>query len=151
MSEQVRVSGRRVVFAIFGFGVVMTALVGVYWEFYTRPFRDLQVAISEELPRSSPVVIGGKHKSHKNEFEKTLRIVIRIPTDDFDPEDASSPRDERVLQVVRIAAANNALDGYEALEVRLIKRIPEAETPSYSVTRSVSEWQEMLEANGAGA
>ena len=53
-----RISGRKVVALMLGFGVVMVAALWLYWELHTRPFRPLQTAIAAEFPDSRPGVIG---------------------------------------------------------------------------------------------
>lgn len=118
--------GRTVVLGMIGFGVLMVLTMWLYWEMYTRPFRPLQAAINAEFPGSSPRVIGGRHKSHKEGSPTLLRIVIRV---DFDPETA----DEAVLQehidrLHDLAEQHLDLSPYEMLEIHLIHRVPEEET-----------------------
>jgi hypothetical protein len=118
--------GRTVVLGMLAFGVVMVFAMWLYWEMYTRPFRPLQNAIHAEFPGSSPRVVGGRHKSHKDGSLPLLRIVIRV---DFDPETA----DEETLQqhvdrLHALAAQHLDLSPYEMLEVHLIQRVPEEET-----------------------
>jgi hypothetical protein len=120
------VRGRHVVLGMLGFGVLMVFSLWLYWEMYTRPFRPLQTAINAEFPGSSPRVVGGRHKSHRDGSPPLLRIIIRV---DFDPKTA----DEQVLQqhVNRLhALAEQHLDlsPYEVLEIHLIQRVPEQET-----------------------
>ncbi len=131
------VSGRAVVLGMFAFGVVMTGALWGYWEFYTRPFRPLQYAINEAFPDSSPRVIGGEHKSHKQAFPSTLRIVIRV---DFDPANAAEavvkPYTSRLLE---LAAAHADLSAYEQVEIHLVHRVPEAETEQRSFVFPTAE------------
>ncbi len=131
------VSGRAVVLGMFAFGIVMTGALWGYWEFYTRPFRPLQYAINAEFPDSSPRVIGGEHKIHKQEFPSMLRIVIRV---DFDPTDASDavvePYTSRLLA---LAADHVDLSTYEQVEIHLVHRVPEAETQQRSFVFPTAE------------
>ncbi len=111
---------------MFTFGIVMTAAMWLYWEAYTRPFRPLQYAINEAFPGSSPRVIGGEHKIHKDENPSTLRMVIRV---DFDPREASDDAVEPYTsRLMELAAEHVDLTTYEQVEVHLVHRVPEAET-----------------------
>lgn len=118
--------GRSVVLGMLGFGVLMVAAMWLYWEAYTRPFRPLQNAINAEYPGSSPRVIGGRHKSHKEGSPNLLRIVIYV---DFDPETAEqSTLDEYVERLHTLAAEHLDLSGYDQLEIHLAQRLPEEKT-----------------------
>ncbi len=135
------VSGRAVVLGMFAFAIVMTGALWGYWEFYTRPFRPLQYAINAEFPNSSPRVIGGEHKSHKQVFPSTLRLVIRV---DFDPTDAADaviePYTSRLLA---LAAAHVDLSPYEQVEIHLVHRVPEAETQQRSFVFPTAELERL--------
>lgn len=125
-SEPRSLRGRTVVLGMLAFGVLTVFAMWLYWEMYTRPFRPLQTAINAEFPGSSPRVVGGRHKSHKDGSPPLLRVIIGV---DFDPETA----DEDVLQeyVERLRAlAGQHLDlaPYELLEIHLIQRVPEEQT-----------------------
>ena len=131
------IEGRKVVLGMFGFAILMTAALWIYWEAYTRPFRPLQYAINEAFPGSSPRVIGGEHKSHKDENPSTLRIVIRV---DFNPQEAKDaevePYTSRLLELAR---EHVDLSGYEQVEVHLVHRVPEAETVQRKFVFSTAE------------
>ncbi|MCA8997286.1 MAG: hypothetical protein KDA80_09870 [Planctomycetaceae bacterium] len=130
---------------MLSFGVVMVLALWAYWELYTRPFRDLQYAIAARYPDSSPRVIGGRHKSHKEGSVKTLRIVVRIPNEEFDPTDGSSPREERALELYRLAKEYKDVSGYEQVEIHLFQPVPEDDTLFWSAAHSVPEWEELAD------
>ena len=119
------------------FGVVMVAAMGLYWELYTRPFRPLQEAIHAEFPGSSPRVIGGRHKSHKEGSARLLRIVIQV---EFDPNDADAATVDHHVRRLRTLAAQQAdLSGYEEMEIHLVQRVPERKTRTRSFRFSLTE------------
>lgn len=131
------VSGRKVVLAMFAFGIIMTGALWVYWELYTRPFRPLQHAINAAFPESSPRVIGGRHKSHKAGNPKTLRIVIQVA---FDPTTAADELlNDQTSRLLALAAEHLDLTDYEQVEIHLVSRVPEAEPKLRSFTFDTSE------------
>lgn len=139
-----RVSGKSVVAAMFGFALLIILALYGYWDLYTRPFRPLQYALAEAYPGSSPRVVGGQHKSHKPGGKNTLRIVMRVPEGDFDPEADIEKRDARSLEVVDIAATFVDIADYEVLELHLFRPVPEKQPLRWSVSRPVEEWQDLL-------
>lgn len=141
-------TGRWVVLGMFGFGMVMIGALWLYWEMYTRPFRPLQAAIAQKYPGSSPRAIGGRHKSHKEETPPTLRIVVRIPEDEFNLEEDAGEREQRALDLYRIADRHVDLAAYSVVDIRLIQRVPEREWRRWSAAHEVDEWRELLRANG---
>jgi len=139
--------GSWTVIAMFSFGILMVSLLWVYWEAYTRPFRELQNAIAEQYPGSSPRVVGGKHKSHKNITPMTLRIIVRIPIegkDSFHPVDDEPEGDVRALDLVRIGNEHAELNAYEVVEVHLMQIVPESKTRHRKVSHTVDEWEALL-------
>lgn len=118
--------GRTVVLGMIGFGVVMVFSMWLYWEMYTRPFRPLQTAINAEFPGSSPRVVGGRHKSHREGSAPLLRIVVRV---EFDPNTADEPvLQQYVDRLHALAREHLDLSQYEMLEIHLYQRVPEDET-----------------------
>ncbi len=83
------VSGKLVVGLMFAFGLLMIGTLYVYWYFHTGPFRPLQEAIARAIPKSSPRVIGGKHKSHQPGSKNRLRIIVQVAYDPRSEEHAS--------------------------------------------------------------
>ena len=139
-----RVSGKVVVAAMFGFALFIILALYAYWDLYTRPFRPLQYALAQAYPGSSPRVIGGQHKSHKPGGKKTLRIVMRVPEGDFDPESDTQQREARSVDVVSIAAEHVDIAQYEVLELHLFRPVPEKQPLRWSVSRPVEEWEQLL-------
>lgn len=118
--------GRTVVLGMLAFGVLMVFAMWLYWEMYTRPFRPLQNAINAEFPGSSPRVVGGRNKSHRDGSPPLLRIIIGV---DFDPETADEQLLQKHVDRLRVLAGQHLdLAPYELLEIHLIQRVPEAET-----------------------
>jgi hypothetical protein len=132
-----RISGRKVVALMLGFGVVMVATLWLYWELHTRPFRALQNAIAAEFPDSRPGVIGGRHKSHKSGNPQTLRIVIWI---DFDPHADETRAKEYARRLAALAAQHHDLSSYDVLEVRLVQRVGDSDSQMWSESRPIAEW-----------
>lgn len=135
--------GHRVVFGMFGFATLIVVLLFAYWHFYTRPFRDVQVAIAAVYPDSLPQVIGGKHKSHKTDARAELRIVVRVPTDprvDVPASEAMS------LRLVGIAEKHHDLSRYQQVDVILVHRVPEGEPQHWNRSLPVAEWRTLLAA-----
>jgi hypothetical protein len=132
-----RVSGRKIVALMLGFGVVMVAALWLYWELHTRPFRPLQNAIAAEFPDSRPGVIGGRHKSHKSGNPQTLRIVIWI---DFDPHADEERAENYGRRLAALAAEHHDLSNYDALEVRLVQRVGDSDSQMWSESRPIAEW-----------
>lgn len=131
-SEFRSLRGRNVVLGMLAFGIIMVAALWLYWEMYTRPFRPLQNAINAEYPGSSPRVVGGTHKSHKDGSPNLLRIVIRV---DFDPETADEATlQQHVTRLRQLAEEHFDLSPYEQLDIHLIQRVPEEETRQVSFT-----------------
>jgi hypothetical protein len=135
------VSGRKVVAAMFGFGIVMVAALWIYWELYTRPFRRLQTAIAAEFPGSRPGIVGGRHKSHKEGSTQTLRITIWI---EFDPTAETQRAQEYALRLVALAEHHEYLVDYEVLEIRLIQRVGDSDSRMWMDSRPVTEWEGQL-------
>lgn len=130
------ISGRWLVIAMFGFAALLTGAMGLYWHFYTLPFRELQNAIDKEFPDSSPRAIGGREKG-RSEEPMTLRIVVRVPFDPIVYEDRSEEMSRRLFQLAR---EHTDIDEFELFEVHLCQRRPEEETQTWSRQKPVSDW-----------
>ncbi|TWT58167.1 hypothetical protein KOR42_15380 [Thalassoglobus neptunius] len=133
---------------MFGFAFMMIAMLFLYWELYTKPFRSLQYAIAAEFPDSSPKVIGGQHKSHKDISPVLLRVVVYVPDKDFDPTTDDAKSEVRALDLVRLAFENHDVDQYEQIDVVLLQKVPEGARKRWSIARPVDEWRAELEASG---
>jgi hypothetical protein len=136
-----QISGRWLVTAMFGFAIMLTGAMWLYWHFYTLPFRELQNAINAEFPESSPRAIGGREKGRAEE-PMTLRIVVRVGFNPFVYDDRSEEMARRLFQLAREHAE---IDAYELFEVHLCQRQPEEETITWSRQDPVSEWAAEVE------
>lgn len=136
-----RISGRTVVFGMFGFAILIVGALFAYWDLYTRPFRQLQVALAEEFPGSQPQVIGGKHKSHQPGAVNTLRIILRVSESPLADEVRS---EAKAAQVVRLADERQDLSLYQVIEVVLIHIVPEENSDNWKVARPLAEWRERI-------
>ncbi|MBT5019464.1 hypothetical protein OAF98_01150 [Planctomicrobium sp.] len=136
--------GRWTVVAMFGFAALMVSLLFIYWELYTAPFRPLQYAIADAFPESSPRVIGGQHKSHKTEHPPTLRVVIYVPVQEFDPETETEKSETRALKLARLAFEHQDVSEYELIQFVLLQKIPESARRRWTVMKTVDEWKELL-------
>ncbi|MCA9038889.1 MAG: hypothetical protein KDA65_00940 [Planctomycetaceae bacterium] len=127
-SPNPRLTGPKVVLLMFGFGVVMVGTLWVYFEFQTRPFRELTLALAEEFPNSRPLVQGGQEKLNEKGEPRILRVLVTVK---FDPQEEELFQ-AAVDRIRQICAQYQDLAEYDELEVHLIQRIPEQEP----ITRS---------------
>jgi hypothetical protein len=130
-------SGRHVVFGMFGFALLMVGSLWLYWEMYTRPYRDLQNAIAAEFPGSSPRAVGGRHRSHESGSPLILRIIVWVNEDPNADEAASIEVAERLAALAR---EHHDVMQYDLLEIVLVQRVPEEESPRWTLTRPIDEW-----------
>lgn len=112
-------SGRMIVLTMFFWGLVLTALLFVYFEFNTRPFRSLRDAIGREFKRSRPNVEGGRLKGRG---AMTLRITMSVP---FDPFQDELKTKNLLMRVMILARQHQELTRFEKCEVNLIHFVPE--------------------------
>lgn len=140
-----RPTGHWAVFGMFGFAITMVGLLYVYWHFYTEPFRELQYAIAAEYPKSSPRVVGGRHKSHRLENPLTLRVVAYIPEGEFDPLTDDDASEQRALDLVRLTQKYVKLQDYQIVEIVLLQKVPEGARKHRVVTRTLEEWDTLLQ------
>ena len=136
--------GHWTVVVMFSFALTMILALYLYWDLYTRPFRPLQYAIAEVFPDSSPKVIGGQHKSHKDNSPVLLRIVVDIPVEQFDPTVDVEASEERALELCRLAFEHHDVNQYEQIDIVLLQKVPEGARKRWSISRSLSEWQQRL-------
>lgn len=108
-------------------GVLATAVIFVYWDLHTRPFRPLTDALGREFRHSLPKVEGGRHKGSAN----TLRIAMRVP---FVPMDSTIETQQHVNRVVELARQHANLADFEVLEIHLIQLAPEQAAVQKSFT-----------------
>ena len=141
-----RNAGSWTVVAMFGFATLMIAILFLYWELYTKPFRPLQYAIAEQFPDSSPKVIGGQHKSHKDDNPVILRLVVNIPEKEFDPTENEEASNKRAMELTRLAFEHHDVTQYEQIDVVLLQRISDGSRERWNVSRPVDEWKSLIDA-----
>lgn len=112
------IPGWWVVLGMFAMGIAATAVIFVYWDLHTKPFRPLTEAIGREFRHSLPKVEGGRHKGTAN----TLRIAMRVP---FVPMESTEETHQVANRVVELARTHADLPQFEVLEVHLIQVAPE--------------------------
>ncbi|MEZ6130885.1 MAG: hypothetical protein R3C59_19620 [Planctomycetaceae bacterium] len=133
-----RVSGRKVVVAMFTLGFVATGLLWFYWDLHLRPFMPLQKALADTYENSSPRVDGGQRRIHKA-TPRVLRVVMRVP---FDPnssdETVQSAIAERIRTTQQLATKYAELATYDLLEVHLYHEQKEQGLSQKTFQRQIS-------------
>lgn len=114
-------------------GLTACALLFIYFEFNTRPFRVLREAIGREFKHSRPNVEGGRPKGRG---AMTLRISMSVPFNPSIDEAASKPVLKRVLS---LAKQHQDLSTFDKIEVNLIHFIPEKDAVTKTFIWSVSD------------
>jgi hypothetical protein len=137
--EPPTVSGKLVVLVMFAFAAGLVALLYLYWEMHTRPFRPLQYAINEMYPGCQPRVVGGRYKSHLRNTPNTLRIVITVKFDPQAPESAAQS-EEIAQSLANLAVRHLNVFAYDVMEIHLVQPVPENEPRVWSRTASPEEW-----------
>lgn len=113
-----KISGTAVVISLLVMGLTATAVMFVYWDLHTKPFRPLTEAIGRTFKYSLPQVEGGRHK----QGPMTLRIAIRVP---FSP-DADEERTHETLRTIcELIRRHQDLAGYEQVQIHLFQVLPE--------------------------
>lgn len=114
-----RVSGRKVVAAMFALGFLATGLLWFYWDLHLRPFMPLQTALAEEYENSSPRVDGGQRRIHKS-TPRVLRVVMRAPFNPLSSDaEVQAAIAERLQRTQQLAFKYAQLDQYDLLEMHL--------------------------------
>jgi hypothetical protein len=111
-------------------GMSATALLYVYWEQHTRPFRPLREAIGRTFRHSRPNVEGGRPKGRG---PWTLRISMSV---DFPPAQDSPQANKIVHRVLELTREYHDFSEFEKIEVNLIQIVPQelAKTRTFSWT-----------------
>ncbi len=126
------VSGRMVVLAMLGFGLLMTGGIWAFSKFELEPFQPLAKAIKTEFPGSHPHVKGGRPKKQA----PLLRVVMQV---DFTPTE-SDPRVTHIVErVIALARQHIQLADYEKLEIHIVHYVPEKNPERVTIERAVSE------------
>ena len=136
-ASQPGIKGQWVIAGMFGFAIVMTSILFIYWEYHTAKFRPFQDAIAAEFPKSRPRVEGGRHKSQRA-TPRILRVVMKV---DFNQQDDKAAAEAIVDRVATIADRTGYLSStdYDLFEVHLFWPEPEKEILQLEITRSISE------------
>ncbi len=113
------ISGRLVVVGMFLMGVCATAMVFVYWDLHTRPFRPLTEAIGRTFKHSLPKVEGGRHKKGP----LTLRVSLRVS---FPPEVDEHAAQETLTAVKALIRQHADITGYDEVQIHFFQMVPEA-------------------------
>ncbi len=123
-------SGKYLVIGLLALGIAATALMFVYWDQHTRPFRSLREAIGREFRHSRPNVEGGRAKGRG---PWTLRISMSV---DFPPGEDSPRANQIVDRVLEITRQTHDIDEFEKIEINLIQFIPQelAKTRTFTWT-----------------
>lgn len=137
-SADPRISGKKVVVAMFAMGIISTSLLWFYWDLHLQPFMPLQEALAAKFEKSSPRVDGGQRKSHKG-TPRVLRVVMRVP---FDPngssEETQSILEERLATTQELATKYSAIEEYDLLEIHLFQEEKEKSISQKTFSRDLS-------------
>ena len=128
-------SGRKVVLGMFGFGILATGFLYVYWQWQTAPFMPLQMTLAAAFENSSPRVEGGQRKMHQN-TPVILRVVMRVP---FDPVQDQRAARRYLLDVGRVIQQEINLTQYDQLDLHLYKPDPEREIQQKTYSEQIPQ------------
>lgn len=120
------ISGRAVVIGMLLVGLAAVAVMFIYWDLHTRPFRTLTEALGREFEHSLPKVEGGRRKRGP----MTLRVSLRVP---FTPTELSLDEARVVEQVSQLIRQHVDLRSYERVEVHLFEMRPEHDAVQHAV------------------
>jgi hypothetical protein len=113
-----RISGWIVVIGMLLTGAAATAVMFVYWDLHTKPFRPLTEAIGRTYKHSLPKVEGGRHKRGP----MTLRVALRVP---FSPEVDQASADAALDTICRLIREHQDLAGYDRVQIHFFQMVPE--------------------------
>lgn len=113
------IPGSAVVIGMILLGIGATALLFVYFELHTGPFRPLREAIGREFKHSRPNVEGGRVRGRG---PMILRISMSVPFDPYLEEAKAAQFNKRVVE---IAKTFENLPKFEQIQVNLIYFAPE--------------------------
>jgi hypothetical protein len=115
------VSGKSVVFTMFTFGGIATAVLWYFWFYHTEPFIPLQKAIASAYPGSQPRVDGGQRKMHAD-TPRLLWVVMRVT---YHPIDDKPEAQATVDKVIQLARKHLDASEFDQINVRLFRGDPE--------------------------
>jgi len=124
------ISGSAVVIGMLTLGIAATALLFIYFELHTRPFRPLREAIGREFRHSRPNVEGGRLKGRG---PMILRISLSVPFDPTLDVEKAAELNSRILQMAR---QYHDLATFEQIQINLIRFVPEG-----TAKRQTFDWQ----------
>jgi hypothetical protein len=129
------VSGQFLVVLLLVLGISATALMFVYWEQHTRPFRGLREAIGREFRHSRPNVEGGRHKGRG---PMTLRITMSV---DFPPGEETAKSNQIVDRLREIVQQHTDVSQFDKVEFNLVQFVPQelAKTRTFTWVPNESE------------
>ena len=137
------IPGRKVVLAMFAFGIAGTSLIWIYWNWHVAPFMPVQMALEEQFADSSPRVEGGQRKMHKS-TPTLLRVDMRVP---FNPKTQVSEREKFVLGVGSVLDKHLKLADYESFELNMYQPNPEQRLVQQQVQLEMSAFIERIRGN----
>jgi len=114
-----RISGRIVVIGMAILGLTATAVMFLYWDLHTKPFRSLTEAIGRTYKYSLPKVEGGRHKRGP----MTLRVALRVP---FAPETDQPAAEGAINTICRLIGEHQDLAEYDLVQIHFFQMVPEA-------------------------
>ncbi|GAB4151073.1 MAG: hypothetical protein Tsb009_26270 [Planctomycetaceae bacterium] len=116
------ISGRWVIIGMFGFAILITATLWVYWKLHVGPFLPLQQALADRFPGSRPRVEGGRHKSHKTGSPNILRVTMKV---DYNPNRELVKAEKFSRTVFEFVRKNWDLKPYDIFELHFYWPNPE--------------------------
>jgi hypothetical protein len=126
------ISGRWVVIALLGFGILATGTLWIYSKMHLAPFLPMRKALDAEFPEAKSRVEGGRPKGKP----PLLRVVMQV---DFTPT-ADDERVETIFRrVVALAKEHIPLAEYANFELHIVRYIPEKNPERILIERKVSE------------
>ena len=127
------ISGKTVVIGVLLYSVVIVSALFVFAIIDRAPFQQVEQALAEEFPDSSPKVRGGREKG-KDTNPMLLRVVMRVP---FDPEADEKQAETVADRVLEIAKTNHDTTLYDEVEIDLFKAQPEKEVLQRKIQRKL--------------
>lgn len=111
------ISGRFVVFALFGLGIAAGIAVYIFWTMHFAPYIPLQRALADEFESVRPRVEGGRHQGGP----PILRVVLHV-------KEAPRPDDPKLeadaTRVRELAATHLDLSRYSEIELYFVHMPP---------------------------
>lgn len=137
------VSGRRVVMAMFAFGILATATLWVYWQWHLMPFMPLQRVLAEQFDDSRPHVTGGRRRLHE-QTPFTLHVSMRVPFDPTLPTSAAEV-EQRLVKTRDLAAKHLPESEYQILAVHLYFPKKEDRIEQDTFRKNIRTWEDVDE------